>query len=83
MVLNKLERGLLGVENLAQTDVNNIYLIVGTLVVMNIGAIGTGLVVIIRLVWNAAKFHSRIEMLEKDVNAAHSKIRQLEDVDEV
>lgn len=60
----------------AQLDWANVYLVVGALVVMNIGAIGTGLVFVIRLVWTAAKYDSRIEKMEKDINAAHQKIRE-------
>ena len=70
-------------ENLAQTDVNNIYLIIGTMVVMNIGAIGGGIWLLIKLVWGAAKYDSRIQKMENDINAAHSKIRHLEGRDEV
>lgn len=62
-------------EQLSAVDLNSIYLIVGTLVVMNLGAIGTGLVFVIKLVWNLAKYDSRIERMEKDINAAHKKLR--------
>lgn len=60
----------------AQIEWANVYLVVGALVVMNVGAIGTGLVFVVRLVWTASKYDSRIEKMEKDINAAHQKIRE-------
>lgn len=65
-------------ETLATADLNSIYLLVGTLVVMNIGAIGTGVVFLIRMAWTASKYDSRIVKLEQDMNAAHEKIRKAE-----
>lgn len=62
-------------EALSQADLNSLYLIVGTLVVMNLGAIGTGLVFVFKLIWRAAKYDSRIEKMERDINAAHQKLR--------
>lgn len=70
-------------ENLAQTDVNNIYMIVGTLIVMNIGGIAGALWLIIKLVWNAAKYDSKVEKMKADIDAAHVKIRQLESRDDI
>ena len=64
---------------LAGLDLSGLYLIVGTLVVMNVGAIGGAFLFVIRLVWNASKLHSRIERLERDVNAAHQKLRDNRD----
>lgn len=59
----------------AHIEWGNLYLIVGALVVMNLGAIGTGLVFVIRLVWRLAKYDSRIQKMEKDLDAAHQKLR--------
>lgn len=59
----------------SKADMQGLYLIVGTLVVMNIGAIGTGLVFIMKLIWKASKYDSRIERMEKDINEAHKRIR--------
>ena len=63
---------------MAQVDLNSIYLIVGTLIVMNLGALGTGVAFLVKIVWNASQLYARIDRLEKDLNEAHSKIRRLE-----
>ena len=60
-------------------EASNVYLAVGTMVVMNIGAIGTGLIFIIKLVWIAAKYDSRIERMEKDINNAFGLIKDFKD----
>lgn len=60
----------------AAIDWGNFYLIVGALVVMNMGAIGGGVVLLIKLVWAASKYDSRIQKMEKDINAAHQKLRE-------
>ena len=65
-----------------QIDLSNVYMVVGTLVVLNIGAVGTGLVFIIRLVWIAAKYDSRIEKMERDLNRAFKNIKELKEADE-
>jgi hypothetical protein len=65
-------------KDVAQMDVTSVYVIIGFLIVMNVGAIGTGLAFVLKLVWSAAKFHSQIERIEKDLNAAHEKIRKME-----
>ena len=70
-------------ENLAQTDVNTIYTIIGGLVITYLGTIATGFVFLLKSVWKLAKFHSKIEKLESDINAAHVKIRQLEGSNEI
>lgn len=62
-------------EKLASVDLNSLYLIVGTLIVMNVGAIGTGLVFLGKFIWRLSKYDSRIEKMEKDINAAHKKLR--------
>lgn len=46
---------------------------------MNLGAITTGIWFIIKLVWRAAKYDSRIDKMEKDINAAHRKLREKPD----
>lgn len=68
-------------ETLAATDLNGLYLVVGTLFVMNLGAVGTGLVFLFKFIWNAASYKTAIdkdvEKLRTDLNAAHEKIREL------
>jgi hypothetical protein len=64
--------------NAPEFDLSTIYMIVGTLVVMNLGGLGTGLLFVIRGTWAAARMYARIEKLESDVNMAHRKIRDLE-----
>lgn len=59
----------------SKADMQGLYLIIGTLVVMNVGAIGTGLIFVMKLIWRAAKYDSRIERMEKDIDAAHKKLR--------
>lgn len=59
-------------------DISTVYMIVGTLVVMNLGGLGTGLFFVIRATWAAARMYARIERLEQDVNAAHKKIRDMD-----
>lgn len=69
-------------ENLAQTDIKTIYLIVGTLVLTNLGTIGGAFLFFIKLSWNVAiqksKYDIAIDILRKDMNAAHEKIRRME-----
>lgn len=62
----------------ANVDLNSVYLMIGALIIMNIGAIGTGLIFFIKVAWAASKYDSRIIKLEADMNAAHAKIRDLE-----
>lgn len=64
---------------IAELDLQGVYLVVGALIVMNIGAIGGALWFVIKLVWNAAKYDSRIEKMEKDINAAHQALRKIRD----
>lgn len=61
----------------AGIDMSNVYLVVGTLIVMNLGAIGTGLAFIIKLVWLAAKYDSRVERMEKDLHNAFAMIKEI------
>ena len=70
-------------ENLSAVDMNAVYLIIGTLVVMNVGAIGGGFVFLVKMAWRASKYDSRIIKMENDLHAAHNKIRELEHKDEV
>lgn len=60
---------------LSKAELDNLYLLVGALVVLNLGAIGGFILFLFKLVWRAAKYDSRIEKMESDINAAFKKIR--------
>lgn len=64
---------------MGNVDMSNVYLVVGTLIVMNIGAIGTGLAFVIKLVWIAAKYDSRVEKMENDVHNAFKMIKEIKE----
>lgn len=51
---------------------------IGALIVANIGTIGTVLYAAARGVWWVAKLDSKVDANSKDVNAAFSKIRDIE-----
>ena len=53
------------------------YWVMGTLIVMNFGTIISIFVGAGRAVWWISKLDSRVETNRKDVNAAHSMIRDL------
>jgi hypothetical protein len=59
----------------------SVYVILGTLVVANLGTVVTIIYGIGRLVWFIAKLDSRVNVIEaehsKDINAAHEAIREL------
>jgi amino acid transporter len=60
---------------------SSFYVIVGTLVIANLGTVVTIFYGIGRVVWFLAKMDSRLSTLEvelpKDINAAFEKIREL------
>lgn len=62
-------------EHVAQVNMESLYVVVGTLVVMNLGAIGAGLFTMIRLSFYAGRLIQRIDKMELDINAAHRKLR--------
>lgn len=62
----------------AAIDIDKVYWIVGTLVVMNLGTIGSIIVGGARALWFVSKLHSQIEQNTRDINAAHQKIREFE-----
>jgi hypothetical protein len=59
-------------------DLSQFYWIIGALVVMNVGSIGSMVVAAVRMVWFISKLDSRIEGNRKDINNAHQKIRTIE-----
>ena len=63
-----------GPSELAQVDMTAIYIIVGTLVVTNLGAI----ISLFKVVFHAGKVMQTIDRLKQDNNQAHKKIRDLE-----
>ncbi|MAF91159.1 MAG: hypothetical protein CL674_14520 [Bdellovibrionaceae bacterium] len=64
------------IEQVANLDLSNIYITVGVLIFMNLGAIGTGIIFLVRLVWIASKYDSKMEKVEKDLNNAFEKIKE-------
>lgn len=60
---------------------SSFYVIIGTLILANVGSVITVLVGIGRLIWFIAKLESRVGFIEKehskDINAAHEAIREL------
>jgi hypothetical protein len=61
---------------------NNAYVVVGTLIVANIGTVISIFYGIGKLIWWLSKLEARVEAIEadhsKDLNAAFKKIRDLE-----
>jgi amino acid transporter len=53
------------------------YVIAGTVIVMNLGTVVTIIYGIGRLVWFMAKLDSKVKTHDKDINAAHSAIRDV------
>lgn len=60
---------------------SSIYVVIGTLIVANIGTVVSIFYGIGKVVWFISKLDSRVESLEKDtskdINAAHAAIREL------
>lgn len=69
------------VTNVAAQIPSSFYVIVGGLVIANLGTVVTIFYGIGRVVWFISKLDSRVEILEKshtkDINAAHQAIREL------
>ncbi len=67
---------------MSELDLNKIYLIVGALIVTNIGAIGSVIWASLKLTWWLSAFKTTTELGIKqnteDVNAAHAKIRDVQ-----
>ena len=61
---------------------SSVYVIIGTLIVANVGTVVTIVYGIGKVVWFIAKLDSRVAVLEtdhtKDLNSAFKKIRDLE-----
>ena len=60
---------------------SSVYVVLGTLIVANVGTVVTIFYGIGKVIWFIAKLESRVESLEKDtskdINAAHSAIREI------
>jgi len=63
---------------MTEQDLSKIYVIVGSLVVMNIGTIGSIMYASFKLVWWLSSLNSSVKEQGKDINEAHKKIRALE-----
>jgi len=61
---------------------SSFYVIIGTLVVANLGTVVSVIFGVGKLVWFVAKLESRVTAIEvehtKDIDSAHFKIRELE-----
>jgi hypothetical protein len=61
---------------------SSVYVIIGTLIVANLGTVVTVIYGVGKLVWWMAKLDSRLAAVEvehtKDIDSAHTKIRDLE-----
>jgi len=61
---------------------SSVYVIIGTLIVANIGSVITVVYGVGKMVWWMSKLDSRVAVVEvqhkKDINSAHVKIRDLE-----
>ena len=59
------------------SDLESVYWIVGAMVVASVGTIGATLFAAAKGIWWLSKLDSRVKQNTKDVNEAHSKVRQL------
>ena len=57
-------------------DLSNVYIIVGILVVFNLGTIATVLYTAAKIVWWVSKLDSRVGQNEKDVKIAYKDLRE-------
>jgi hypothetical protein len=61
---------------------SSVYVIIGTLIIANLGTIVTIIYGVGKLVWFVSKLDSRVSTVEKefgkDIDSAHFKIRELE-----
>lgn len=56
---------------------SSLYYLVGTLIVANIGTIGSVLLFGAKAIWWISKLESRVDKNNHDIQAAHEKIRDL------
>ncbi len=54
------------------------YWFIGFLIVTNIGALGSAVVLLVKVSFNLGMFKERMDRNQADVNAAHQKIREIE-----
>lgn len=59
-------------------DMTPVYIIIGSLIVANIGTIVTVVISALKLAAAWGKMQARLEENTKDINAAHGKIRDIE-----
>ena len=64
-------------DQIKMIDMTNLYWVVGVLVVTNLGTVATVIGAAVRGVWWLAKMEARLSEAEKDVNAAHERIREV------
>ena len=58
---------------------SSFYYLVGSLILANIGTIGSIIVFGARAIWWLSKLDSRVEKTEKDTHAYHEKLREVKD----
>lgn len=58
-------------------DFSNLYMVIGALIVANVGTIGTIFFWAAKGLWWISKLDSQVKQNKKDVNAAHSRLRDI------
>ncbi len=64
--------------NLAEVDMGTVYFVVGTLIVTNLGTIGTVIGFAIKLSFKAGEFFQKISKMQQDLNMLYKKINDIE-----
>lgn len=64
---------------MSDIEMNKIYWLVGSLIVMNVGTIISVLIAAGRTLWFFAKLDFQVKENTKDINAAHKHIREIRD----
>jgi len=70
-------------QTLASLDMNTVYTFVGMGIITNLGIIGTIVAFVVKSIhkttWLVAKYDSRSEKQDRDINASFQMIRELRD----
>ena len=67
------------IAKIAEVDLTNVYLVVGALVIMNLGGLFGAFWFLLKVAWVASKYDSRIEKMETDIHQAFVKIKELKE----
>lgn len=57
-------------------DLSNVYMVVGILVIFNLGTIASAFYAAGKIIWWISKLDSKVEQNTRDVNAAHAGLRE-------